>query len=304
MLPKHTWFQVGLLGLLLMMVGCGQATDPVYLDEVNAWHAQRLENLRSRTGWLTLVGLHLLGQGENALGSAGDNDVVLIEAAPAHLGVLTIVGSQAGFAPAEHATVHRFVDGVAASGIFAGGGLKTDAQGTPDMLACGSLVFYVIQRSEKYFLRVKDTEAEALHNFGGIERYPVRESWRVTARLEGKPGSIRVTNVLGQAAPAHSPGTLVFELAGKACALRPTGEPGGELFVVFSDPTNGHGTYPGGRFLVVEPPDEHGRVTLDFNLAYNPPCVFSPFATCPLPVPENMLPVAVAAGEKMWGTGH
>lgn len=304
MSPKHACLGMFLLVLIGTAGGCGKGEDPAYLAEVEAWHAQRLEKLRSNTGWLTLVGLHLLGQGENSLGAAADNDVVMTEGAPAHLGVVRIVGARARFAAATRADVHRFVGGVAEAALFTGGELKTDAEGAPDMLACGTLVFYVIQRGEKFFLRVKDTEAETLRHFVGIERYRTRADWRVEARLEGEPGTVRVTNVLGQAASEASPGVLVFQLAGRDCSLRPTGKPGEDMFVVFGDKTNGHGTYPGGRFLVVAPPDEDGRVFLDFNLAYNPPCVFSPFATCPLPAAENILPVAVTAGEKMWGEGH
>lgn len=292
-----------LIGLLLLTAGCERGTDPAYVAEVDAWHGERLANLRSETGWLTLVGLHPLGQGDNDLGADADNDVVMTAAVPAHLGVLRLMGEHAAFRAAKGIAVSRF-GGEAAGEPFAGGEILTDGQGGPDMLMCGTVVFYVIQRGEKYFLRVKDTQARTLRDFAGIERYPVEESWRVEARLTGEPGTLRVANVLGQVAPEPTPGTLVFALSGKDCELHPTGEVGGEMFLVFGDATNGHGTYPGGRFLVVPAPDDEGRVILDFNRAYNPPCVFSSFATCPLPVMDNILPVAVTAGEKMWGTGH
>lgn len=294
----------GLFVLLLAVAGCGPADDPSYKLEVDAWHAERVERLRSETGWLTLVGLHPLGQGDNVLGSAAEHDVVLTAAAPRRLGTVTLTGSRAEFTAAADVPVNPFVDGAVRDEPFPGGVIKTDGQGPPDMLASGTLVFYVIQRGEKFFLRVKDRQARTRREFQGIDRYPVAEKWRVTAKLEGGPGTVRVANVLGQVAPAPSPGTLVFELAGQECRLRPTGEPGQGLFVVFSDATSGHGTYPGGRFLTTDPPAADGTVVLDFNRAYNPPCVFSEYATCPLPGPDNMLLVAVTAGEKMWGSGH
>jgi uncharacterized protein (DUF1684 family) len=293
-----------LVGLLLVGAGCGPQDDSAYKLEVDAWHAQRIERLRSETGWLTLVGLHPLGQGRTVLGSAAGLDVVLTAAAPSQLGTVTLTGTHAEFAAATGVQVHRFQDGAVSDELFSGGVIKTDAEGTPDMLAAGSLVFYVIQRGEKFFLRVKDRQAKTRREFRGIDRYPVDQQWRVTAKLVGEPGTMRVANVLGQVAPEPSPGTLVFELAGQEYRLRPTGAPGEGLFVVFSDGTSGRGTYPGGRFLTTDPPAADGTVILDFNRAYNPPCVFSEYATCPLPGLDNMLLVEVKAGEKMWGVGH
>ena len=288
---------------LLVASGCGKGADSTYQGEVDTWHAERIERLRSETGWLTLVGLHPLGQGVNILGSGPDSDVVLAAVAPVTLGTLTLTGGGADLRPAAGIQLFSFVEG-AEAGEFGGGAVKTDGEGAPDQIAVGSLVFYVIQRGEKYFLRVKDRQSPVLQNFQGIERYPVDKAWRVTARLEGEPGTVGVANVLGQVAAEPTPGVLVFEWEGETHRLRPTGEPGEGMFVVFGDATNGHGSYPGGRFLSTDPPNENGEVVLDFNRAYNPPCVFSEFATCPLPGMDNMLSVPVTAGEKMWGTGH
>jgi uncharacterized protein (DUF1684 family) len=297
------WQIISILIGLVILVGCDQQEDVVYQAEVDTWHAERIERLSSETGWLTLVGLHQLGQGVNILGSGPDSDVVLAAVAPATLGTLTLAGGQADLRPAPGIQLVSFVAG-AEAGEFSGGAVKTDGQGAPDQIAVGSLVFYVIQRGEKYFLRVKDRQSPVLQNFQGVERYPVNKAWQVTARLEGEPGTVRVANVLGQVAAEPTPGILVFELDGETHRLQPTGEPGEGMFVVFGDATNGHGSYPGGRFLATDPPDENGEVVLDFNRAYNPPCVFSAYATCPLPGPNNMLSAPITAGEKMWGTGH
>jgi uncharacterized protein (DUF1684 family) len=155
------------------------------------------------------------------------------------------------------------------------------------------------------FLRVRDSESPVRRRFRSIERFPVDPAWRVTARLEARVGStVDIENQLGQLTAEPTVGTLVFELAGRRCELTPIGKEGDRLFVVFADSTSGVTTYAGGRFLSTDPVGSGGSVVLDFNRAYNPPCVFTPYATCPLPPPENVLPVAVTAGEKVWGERH
>ncbi len=304
MLRNYRLITMSVVVLLVFVAGCGQETDPAYQAEVDDWHAKRVERLRSETGWLTLVGLHPLGRGENTLGSGAGSDVVMDAAAPASLGTLILTGERAEFIPEPGVPVHLWVDDAVTETAFTGGAIKADSDGAPDMLSSGSLIFYVIQRGEKFFLRVKDRQAAVLQNFTGIDRYPVDKAWRVTAKLEGAPGSIRVANVLGQVAAEATPGVLVFEIDGQTYRLHPTGDRDQGLFVVFGDATNGQGTYPGGRFLVTDPVNNHDEVMLDFNRAYNPPCIFSEFATCPLPGADNMLTVPITAGETMWGTGH
>ncbi len=182
--------------------------------------------------------------------------------------------------------------------------LATDKEGPPTVLTSGSLVFHVIDRDGRLFLRVKDRKSEVLQSFQGIDRFPVDVRWRLTAHLEPGPATLTVPNVLGMEDASPSPGVLVFTIDDQEYRLTPTGDPGGNMFLVFGDDSNGKTTYPGGRFLSIEAPAEDGTVSLDFNRAYNPPCVFTPFATCPLPAMTNMLPVAVEAGEKMWGAHH
>jgi len=152
---------------------------------------------------------------------------------------------------------------------------------------------------------VKDSASPARLTFTGVERYPVDPRWRVEARLEADSArSIAIPNVLGQVSEEPCPGRLVFTLDGRECALWPLGAPGEELFIVFADATSGAETYGAGRFLSAPAPDAAGRATLDFNRAVNPPCAFSPYATCPLPPAGNALAVAVRAGEKTWGEAH
>jgi uncharacterized protein (DUF1684 family) len=292
-----------LLVAVLVLPGCGaDSTEPGYVAEIAAWHAGRIERLRSDTGWLTLVGLHPLLAGAHTLGASPEADLRLAPGAPAWVGTLTVAAGRIDFVAHPNAVVTSFDDPT--KGPLSSCTLATDREGPPTRLAVGSLVFYVIDRDHKLFLRVKDRQAETLKNFAGIARFPVDRRWRLEARLESGPATVQIPDVLGHQTAAESPGVLIFSLAGKECRLTPTGRPGDRMFLVFGDETNGKTTYAGGRFLVVDPPATDGRVVLDFNRAYNPPCVFTPYATCPLPTLDNILPVPVTAGEMLWGWPH
>lgn len=291
------------LAALAAAPGCGRQTaaaSAAYVAEVDAWHAQREERLRSETGWLTLVGLHELDrQTVNSVGSDPAAMVRLVDKAPARVGDLAFDGAHWEFTAAPGAGV-TLADSAATP--VDRQLLDTDHGGAPTTLACGTLQFFVIDRDSTFFLRVRDRDSEVRRGFTGIERYPVESRWRVIARLEGGPSTVMVPNVLGQESAEPSPGVLVFELNGHEYRLTPTGSAAEGLFLVFGDATNGHGTYGGGRFLSTEPVGAIGTVVLDFNRAYNPPCVFTPYATCPLPGRANTLPIAIEAGEKTWGT--
>lgn len=292
-----------LLLALVLLVGCGDqdTTDPAYRASTDAWHADRLERLQAEDGWLTLVGLHPLPPGTSSVGTAAGCDVVLDVAAPDHVGTIEVAGGAISFTPDPGAEITA--GGVPVTGTIE---LVTDAQGAPTVLVMGTVRCHVLARGDRYLLRVKDSSSPVRRQFRGIDRFPVDAAWRVTARLEsvGMPPTVPITNVLGQVEQQPSPGVLVFELDGRTQRLIPVGEPGGPLFLVFGDRSNGQDTYGGGRFLSADAPGADGRVVLDFNRATNPPCAFTPYATCPLPPPENQLPVAVTAGEKAWNEHH
>jgi uncharacterized protein (DUF1684 family) len=160
----------------------------------------------------------------------------------------------------------------------------------------------VIERGGRLAIRTWDTAAVARRDFGGIDHWPVDSAWRLTARFEPTPGRILpVPDVLGTVDQEESPGDVVFEIGGVTHRLEalPGGE-NGEMWLVFGDETNGEETYGGGRFLYTGAPEADGSVVVDFNRAYNPPCVFSPYATCPLPWAANKLPIRIEAGERMY----
>ena len=303
-----------LLPALLLAAACGAEApapeaaapdaptppDPAYLAEIESWRAERFEGLRRPDGWLSLAGLFWLEEGESTVGSDPAADLLFPPPAEARLGVLRRSGRQVRFEAAEGAAVS--LEGEPVSGLD----LVSDAGGGPTVLEHGSLRFYVIERGERVGVRLKDLESELLREFEGIDHYPVDPAWRLEARFEPfpEPKMVPIPNITGDVNDQPSYGRVVFTAAGAEHSLEPLGEPTEALFLVFGDETNGAETYGGGRFLYAGPPDAEGRLVVDFNKAYNPPCVFTPYATCPLPPPGNRLSLAVTAGEKSFGAGH
>lgn len=273
------------------------AAPEAYAQEITAWRAEREARLRADDGWLTLAGLFWLAEGPSRLGSAEDNELRLPASAPAHAAVLLFHQREVSYRLAPGVT-GATLDGAPAPDA---GTLRTDAQGPPSLLGFGSVTLHVIRRGERFGVRVKDRDSAARRDFKGRDWYPVDAAWRVQARFvpHAEPVFVRVPNVLGQVNDMPSPGDVVFTLDGREVRLTPVLEDddAGELFFIFKDATSGKDTYPAGRFLYTPLP-QGGNVTLDFNKAYNPPCAFTPYATCPLPPEGNRLTVAISAGEK------
>lgn len=268
--------------------------------EVDTWHAGRIERLRNPEGWLSLVGLAWIDEGTGRVGSAADAEILLPAPAAPHLGTMTLAGGVVTFAPASDSEV--LVDGARLAAPIE---LAVDTAATPTKLEIGSLRVTLLERSGKFALRVKDTTAPLLSSFTGIDRFPVVPEWRIVARFEpyDPPKMLPVPTAIGTIEDTPSPGAVVFERGGSTYRLDvQSAEPDGSLFVVFGDPTNGKTTYGGGRFVYTAPPAADGTVVLDFNRAYNPPCVFTPYATCPLPLADARFPFAIEAGEKTWGS--
>ncbi len=287
-----------LAGLACFPVRSGNVAAGAYEESIRHGRNERHQSLLQPDGWLTLVGLHWLPPGVNTIGSAADNDVVLPEQAPAHVGVVQVELEQAVFTARAGVEVrHR---GQPVREIV----LAPDITGEPTVLELGSLSFYLIDREGERAIRVKDRESPALRDFPGLDYFPVDPHWRLTARFEPnpEPKELPVPTTQGPVQHITAPGALAFEIEGTTYRLDVIGEPGSrDLFIIFGDATNGKETYGGGRFLEAALPDEEGKpVILDFNQAYNPPCVFTPYATCPLPPPQNKLPVRVEAGEKTY----
>jgi uncharacterized protein (DUF1684 family) len=255
---------------------------------VEAWRAARDARLRDPDGWLTLVGLHWLEPGENRFGAAVDNDLVLRGAdVPERAGSLVLQDGRVALRRDGRPDVE----------------LQPDLTGEPTTLDMGTLRMYVIQRGDRFGLRVRDRASPALDAFEGIEHFPIDLGWRLVGRLAAAPPgtTLEVVDVIGLVTHEPSPGIVSFERDGRTWRLHALpGDDHRSLWLVFADATNGRTTYGGGRFVYSEPVAADGSVIVDFNLAYNPPCVFTPFATCPLPPAVNRLPLAIEAGERMF----
>jgi len=305
----HIWLVLaGLPALIaaeqeLSPAGGSEADRATHTAAVDAWHAARVERLTAPDGWLTLIGLHELTPGTHLLGAATKCEILVDAAVPPVIGELRCSARDVVLVPAPG--VEASTDGEPVP-VGMPVTMVSDASGAPTLVAVGTVSFHVIARGDRRFLRVKDSASAVRRDFTGVERFPVQTSWRVVARLEphDPPRTLDITNVLGQVESEATPGKLVFELGSRRRTLTPIGTPEGPLIIVFADETSGVSTYGGGRFLVTDPPGPDGRVVLDFNRATNPPCAFTPYATCPLPPPENVLPIAVTAGEKAWGKYH
>ena len=262
-------------------------------EQILQWRQRRDEGLRRESGWLSLVGLEWLQQGSNRIGSGPDNDIRL-PGGPAYWGTVLLSGDGLVFtrAPGSDVTVDGATPDEAA--------LVADNSGQPTVVRSANISFYVIFR-ESYALRVLDSRAPALVNFEGVENYAIQPEWRIEGRLipAASGQTIEIANVLGQVAPTPVYGVFEFERDGSRFQLTGLGDESSDsLWFIFADRTNGHGTYGAGRFLYSEGLPADGRLVVDFNKSYNPPCAFSEYATCPLPPPENRLDLAIPAGEK------
>jgi len=262
-------------------VGAMAAADGAFQSEIAAWRQARAASLTADGGWLTVAGLFWLHPGQNHYGTDRSSDIVLPDG-PARAGAFLFDG-------------HRVV-------VTRGASTQELKPDSSDVVKVGRLSLFVIQRGDKFGIRVKDPESQYRRQFHGLEYFPASEAYRVTARWVDAPKKIPILNVLGQTEPSDCPGYAEFQLNGKQFRLYPILETPGakELFYIFKDETSGKETYAAGRFLYSDLPKD-GRVVLDFNKAYNPPCSFTPYATCPLPPAENRLPVRIEAGEKKYG---
>lgn len=271
------------------------AADTPYRTEIERWRAQHEAELKADDGWLAVAGLFWLKHGSNGAGSGASNDIVLPRG-PARLGAFEFRDGNTTFRAQRGITA--LVNGKPAGSIAE---LKSDSEGQPDQLQVDGMTMFVIHRGNRYGIRLRDPDSKLRKKFTGLRWFPVAESQRVTASFVpyAQPKMIPITNVLGQTEPEPSPGFVQFTLQGQSLRLEPVLEDG-RLFFIFRDLTAGKETYPAGRFLYADAAKD-GHVELDFNKAENPPCAFTPFATCPLPPKQNRLPIQVEAGELNYG---
>ena len=279
--------------------GLEEKGDPAYISSVKQWHKNRIERLKKENGWLNLVGLFWLHEGENKFGSAKSNDVVFPEGkSPDLIGTFTLKDSVVTVNIAEGVNVVN--DDKPVSQMI----MVNDMSGKPTVLKYGDLRWFIIKRGDRYGIRLRDVNAPLVKKFTDIDTYPINSDWKIEAKFVpyNPPKKLAVPNILGMVDEETASGSLVFQIDGKEYSLDPVDEDG-ELFIIFADKTSGKETYGAGRFLYADKPGPDGKVILDFNKAYNPPCIFTKYATCPLPPQQNHLQVEVTAGEKMFHGG-
>jgi len=284
--------------LSALITTCAFANED-YVQSIQTWRAGRIQRLTKPDGWLTLIGRHPLETGTWSVGSAEGN-VIRLAAGPARLGTITYTADgKVSIALTEGA--EAAIDGTTARSA------ELDYRSEkPTYVRAGTVSFYIMDRSGKLFLRVRDSESARLKHFAGIEAYPVDPAWRIEARWVpfDPPREIKITNIIGLIEPATVPGKAVFTHDGRTFELLAIGEGASEpLSFVLTDTTAGSETYEACRFLEAAPPQD-GKIILDFNQVYNPPCAFTPYATCPLPPKENFLPFPLRAGEKKYEGAH
>ncbi len=290
-----------LLFILVVICSCSKKnnSDPVYTSEITNWHTKRVENLKRESGWLNLAGLFWLKPGENSFGSDPSNNIVFPNDAPAKIGSIILKDSTVMLKVNNNTMVT--VAGKNVNNII----LDNDMTGNPTIMANGSFKWFIIQRGDKFGIRLRNLNAPLAKDFPGIETYDIDKSWRVTATFDKylHPEIIKVPSIIGTVELDTVYGHLSFNKDGKVYSLVPIVE-GDSYFIIFADETNGEETYGAGRFLYTSLPDSAGKVILDFNKAYNPPCAFTKYATCPLPPKDNYLHLKVTAGEKKFDHEH
>lgn len=286
------------LALALAATACGNAGAGIdaaaHEAEVLEWREGRLERLLAPNGFLTQVGLFWIEDGSYSVGSAVDSDIRLPDTAAPDVGTLEVSGSSVRMVVEEGVDVRHSDDPVMQID------LPPDTSGEFVLLQHGSIAWSVIERGGKLAVRVRDYEHPWVASFGPLPYYAIDPALRIDGTLQryAEPREVAVDTVIEgfQQFPV-APGIVTFEIDGQTYDLEPTLS-GDELFFVFGDDTNRDETYGAGRFLYADMPGDDGKLVLDFNRSYSPPCAFNDFSTCPIASPRNRLPIRIEAGEK------
>lgn len=290
---RFTTWSTAMMLVLLATTGRAQHYDTAALAK---FRADRETSLKGDTGWLTVAGLHFLNPGDNRVGSDPDNDIVLnFPSVPRFVGVITMNGRQVRIRAAQGQTLTINDKPVSESELH---GAFDDR--AVDTLRFGPVTFFVHYSGPRLALRVRDQASALRTNFRGLRWYDANPEYRAVGTFApyAEPRTVQIPNILGDLEPFAAVGTVTFSLQGATHTME-AWRSGKRLWFVFRDRTSGRDTYPSARFLYTDGPSD-GRVVMDFNYAQNPPCAYNPYTTCPLPPPQNRLPVAIEAGEKTY----
>ena len=301
------------LSILMLLAACGEksstsdkpalsADEAQYLSDENLWRIQRQEKLTQPDGWASLIGLHWLTLKSHYVGSSTRSGI-RIAIGPESLGMFTRDGQRVFFTPDRG--VPLTLDGEPLKGRVE---LKDDSQGAPSVVGFdeGKGKLTVIQRAGNRALRVKHADAPTRTQFQAIQYWPPNRDWRIEATFVPHPAgkTLPIATIIGTTDDTPNPGALEFQREGKTYRIEALDQGESTLSLIIADLTSGHESYGAGRYLDVPRPDAKGKVVIDFNRTYNPPCAFTPFATCPLPPNQNRLDLAITAGEKRYGVKH
>ena len=274
------------------------AEDLSFLNDNQAWRIERHSRLVQPDGWTSLVGLHWLTLKAHYIGSS-ERSGMRLAVGPERMGLIQRDGNRVFFTP--EAGVELRIDDKPVRGRTR---LYSDQDPEPTVIVFdeGKGSVSLLQRGSHHALRVRHADAVTRAGFSGVDYWPAERDWAVPARFVAhQPAKVmQVVDMVGMSNALANPGKLVFERDGQSHALEAVGNPDGSLLVMMADLSSGHGSYAAGRYIDVPAPDAQGRVVLDFNRSYNPPCAFSIYATCPLPPAENRLNLRIEAGEKAY----
>ena len=285
-----------------------KSTTPTYIESINQWHQLREAELKSPKGWLNLAGLFWLHKGVNTFGVNKNNDCVYENPDPSdvffpdHLGNFIFEGDSVIWESLDKYMVkvnNQNMPFKSKVCVFNGNGLSSEMSWT---MSGHSFSWTIIKREDKIGVRFRDLKSSNVLLFKGIAHFPINEKFKIKAVLQPPVESyLMISNVLGQQVASKNAGKLQFTYQSKPYTLDVIDEGGNQLFITFADATSGVTTYGAGRFIYIDQPDANGNTFIDFNQAFNPPCAFTKFATCPLPPPQNRLPFPIPAGEKNYG---
>jgi uncharacterized protein (DUF1684 family) len=286
--------------LAAAVLACQPTAEPplewsgAVVGAIEAWRAEHEDSYKRN--WVTIEGLHFLKPGTQSAGSAADNDVVLLASLPQRLGRFTVASDAVTFEPAPG--VPMTINGVPPPASLV---LRDDGAEETDVIEANGATVVVHRSGKRVSLRVRDPNGDRTRTFQGFDWFPISPEYRVLGRFvrDATPRSLPVVNTFGDVDSYETEGVIEFTLNGAELHLRPFTTEDGRFYIVFNDASSGDETYEAARFLYADLRQD-GTTILDFNEAYNPPCSFNPFTTCPIPLPENQLPIKVLAGEKKY----
>jgi uncharacterized protein (DUF1684 family) len=286
------FFLISIFYFILFQANVQGQTSAAYTASIKHFDTLRINALTDKNGWLNLAGLYWLKPGDNSFGSAPSNQLVFKHKnMPVVLGKFKVAGTRVSFEFDKAVT--KFPNDYSEELVLFDPTNKTDTS-----VHFNQFMWSVIIREDKIGVRFRDLKNPALAAFKGNKRFAINQTWNLPAKLlPPNPSGLFITNVLGQTTAEDYAGKISFEYQGKNYVLDAISEGPGDLFVVFGDATNGINTYHTGRFMYVPRPDNNGNTFIDFNKAFNPPCAYTPYATCPIPPKQNILPFKVTAGE-------